>query len=587
MNTQMTLFTRWANKQLTFGCTALLLLTLARDSAHAGVAYGTINNFDTVNDTGVECHGFEIELEDIHSTDITYTYDWNHYGTPTITEDNSVPLHPRVRIRYKSGKNPDGSWAAYTAIPSAPIAPTDGHAFTDPSQNFGGEHFGAGYFGTPTKISYHWLVDDGNGGLVLGPAVNVATPIFTYSPPVAAIPAQVQAVIPAPPALPVKEFGPASWVKEIITTSHNNNKVKLRDLVSDDPNDEHDKNWRNGEPDEVEVEWQLLQTDFNKAAGGKNGELAGAPQALAKGDEIITRRYEFYKYLGPIDEETGEAMTESVGPDGIHGTGIKSINGVDVDLSTVIVVGDFVGAQMSAFDNELPVGLVEHLPDGSMFEAYAARSVVIAAVPFTVTTTGALPAGLEFNTETGVISGTPVESGIFTFSLKVEAANNPVQSRNYTFAIAAEGEVLPPHCTVELSAFPVEGGTLTGGGFQTNGTIATVIAEPAPGYAFSNWTENGNIVSASSSFEFTNVVNRDLVANFVPLPPRLSVSWPQPDTLAFTWPTNHTGFLLQQNSDLDTTNWVSVPSAPSVVGTNNCVLISPLIGNRYFRLIQP
>lgn len=587
MNTQMTLFTRWANKRLTFGCTALLLLTLARDSAQAGVAYGTINNFDTVNDTGVECHGFEIELEDIHSTDITYTYDWNHYGTPTITEDNSVPLHPRVRIRYKSGKNPDGSWAAYTAIPSAPIAPTDGHAFTDPSQNFGGEHFGAGYLGTPTKISYHWLVDDGNGGLVLGPAVNVATPIFTYSPPVAAIPAQVQAVIPAPPALPVKEFGPASWVKEIITTSHNNNQVKLRDLVSDDPNDEHDKNWRNGEPDEVEVEWQLLQTDFNKAAGGKNGELAGAPQALAKGDEIITRRYEFYKYLGPIDEETGEAMTESVGPDGIHGTGIKSINGVDVDLSTVIVVGDFVGAQMSAFDNELPVGLVEHLPDGSMFEAYAARSVVIAAVPFTVTTTGALPAGLEFNTETGVISGTPVESGIFTFSLKVEAANNPVQSRNYTFAIAAEGEVLPPHCTVELSAFPVEGGTLTGGGFQTNGTIATVIAEPAPGYAFSNWTENGNIVSASSSFEFTNVVNRDLVANFVPLPPRLSVSMMQPDTLAFTWPTNHTGFLLQQNSDLDTTNWVSVPSAPSVVGTNNCVLISPLIGNRYFRLIQP
>jgi hypothetical protein len=356
MKTRILKLTRWVNKRLTFGCTALLTLTLGHDSAQAGVAYGTINNFDTVNDTGVECHGFEIELEDIHSTDITYTYDWNHYGTPTITEDNSVPLHPRVRIRYQSGKNPDGSWAAYTAIPSAPIPPTAGHAFTNPSLNFGGEHFGAGYQGTPTKVSYHWLVDDGNGVLVLGPAVNVATPIFTYSPPVAAIPAQVQAVIPAPPALPVKEFGPASWVKEIITSSHNNNQVKLRDLVSDDPDDDHDKNWRNGEPDEVEIEWQLLQTDFNKVAGGKNGELAGAPQALDNGDEIITRRYEFYKYLGPIDEETGEAMSENVGPDGLHGVGIKSINGVDVDLSTVLVVGDFVGAQMSAFDNELPVG---------------------------------------------------------------------------------------------------------------------------------------------------------------------------------------------------------------------------------------
>ncbi len=55
-----------------------------------------------MNDTSVECHGSEIELEDIHSTDITYTYSWNHYGTPGITEDNSNPLHPKVRIRYES-----------------------------------------------------------------------------------------------------------------------------------------------------------------------------------------------------------------------------------------------------------------------------------------------------------------------------------------------------------------------------------------------------------------------------------------------------------------------------------------------------
>ena len=55
-------------------------------AARASVAYGSINNFDTVNDTSNVCHGFEIELDDIHSTDITYTYDYNHYGTPQITE---------------------------------------------------------------------------------------------------------------------------------------------------------------------------------------------------------------------------------------------------------------------------------------------------------------------------------------------------------------------------------------------------------------------------------------------------------------------------------------------------------------------
>ena len=72
---------------------ALCVLALSGGVAHASIAYGSINNFDTVNDTGVQAHGFEIELDDIQSADITYTYDWNHYGTPSIREDTSVPGH--------------------------------------------------------------------------------------------------------------------------------------------------------------------------------------------------------------------------------------------------------------------------------------------------------------------------------------------------------------------------------------------------------------------------------------------------------------------------------------------------------------
>ena len=60
----------------------LCAVALGRDVARASIAYGSINNFDTVNDTSNVCHGFEIELDDIHSADITYTYDYNHYGTP-------------------------------------------------------------------------------------------------------------------------------------------------------------------------------------------------------------------------------------------------------------------------------------------------------------------------------------------------------------------------------------------------------------------------------------------------------------------------------------------------------------------------
>jgi hypothetical protein len=86
----------------------------------------------------------------------------------------------------------------------------------------------------------------------------------------------VQAVIvpPPPPVPPVKEFGKAVWVKEIKTTTHNNKEVKLRDLVSTTPpTSNDDKNWANGEPDEVEVEWRILQKR-NIPGGGANDELA-------------------------------------------------------------------------------------------------------------------------------------------------------------------------------------------------------------------------------------------------------------------------------------------------------------------------
>ena len=77
---------------------AALFVVCPREAQAAGIAYGTVNNFDTVNDTSNLCHGFEIEMDDLHSSDITYTFDYNHYGTPKIAEDTwSVPGHTNVR----------------------------------------------------------------------------------------------------------------------------------------------------------------------------------------------------------------------------------------------------------------------------------------------------------------------------------------------------------------------------------------------------------------------------------------------------------------------------------------------------------
>lgn len=400
--------------------------------------YGSLNNFDAVNDNGTPTHGFEIEIEDAVSTDISYTYDYNHYGTPRITQDDSIPGHPKVRVRYESTKNPDGTWAAYTAVPSVPLLPTDGHQFTDPSVNIGGEHFGVGFVRQIGAVSYHWLIDDGSGNLIHGTALQIATPTFNYMPQPAA-PPLVQAVIQPPPEIPVLEFGAASWVKEIRTVSHNNHHVELRDLVSDDPDDPDDSNWANGEPDEVETEWRLMQREFNKPDGGANGELQGGPEELPGGDETITRRYEFFNYVGPLDNETGEAMADSVGPDDIHGVGVKTVNGVEVDLSTVEVVGAYIGAQMAGYDAAGEMGLIDNLQDGTTSEAYVNRRLVIAGTPpITIELTGALPDGMAFDSVEGILSGTPTTSGSFSFSVHAVDSAGADLTKNFTLAISGE-----------------------------------------------------------------------------------------------------------------------------------------------------
>ena len=72
----------------------------------------------------------------------------------------------------------------------------------------------------------------------------------------------------------------------------------------------------------------------------------------------------------------------------------------------------------------------------------------------------------------------------------------------------------PQTYTINVSANPTEGGTVTGGGTYNEGTFCTVMATPASGYEFVNWTEGGNVVSTSASYSFTVTGNRNLVANF-------------------------------------------------------------------------
>ena len=73
---------------------------------------------------------------------------------------------------------------------------------------------------------------------------------------------------------------------------------------------------------------------------------------------------------------------------------------------------------------------------------------------------------------------------------------------------------------LSVSADPIAGGTVTGGGAFAQSSVVTVNAVQAAGYTFLNWTEsdNGPSVSNSASYQFTMNGNRTLIANFEPIP---------------------------------------------------------------------
>ncbi len=68
--------------------------------------------------------------------------------------------------------------------------------------------------------------------------------------------------------------------------------------------------------------------------------------------------------------------------------------------------------------------------------------------------------------------------------------------------------------SISLSSNPAAGGTTNGGGTYNSGSNVTVIAKANTGYVFNSWTQNGNVVSTSTSYSFIINGNTTLVANF-------------------------------------------------------------------------
>ncbi|MES2374341.1 MAG: ice-binding family protein [Bacteroidota bacterium] len=110
----------------------------------------------------------------------------------------------------------------------------------------------------------------------------------------------------------------------------------------------------------------------------------------------------------------------------------------------------------------------------------------------------------------------------YTFVNWTEGGTVVSTSSSYQFTITGNRTLVANFTTIPALQFaviltpsPAAGGTTTGSGSYTANTSVTITASPNTGYSFANFTENGTIISTSSSFTFPITSTRTLVANFV------------------------------------------------------------------------
>jgi hypothetical protein len=115
------------------------------------------------------------------------------------------------------------------------------------------------------------------------------------------------------------------------------------------------------------------------------------------------------------------------------------------------------------------------------------------------------------------VTATPNTS--YTFTNWTQNGNIVSHAASYTFKLNGNTTLVANFTnnpvTITTSASPSADGTTSGGGTYASGANVTVTATAKTGHTFTNWTQNGSVVSTSASYSFTATSNRTLVANFM------------------------------------------------------------------------
>ena len=457
---------------------ATLPATIATASPPTILGYAT--NFDVSNGTDHECEGFEVEIEDITTSQISYTWPGNPYGSAKPATAMTFPDgHTGVRIRYEANYNA-GAWSARTPIGSF-------------------NHFGVHVTGTPGTQFYTWLCDLGGssagstgtlteyGGTTPGnyfvqPGVTSVVPSVQPTP---TGPAVVPVIIPAEPPPPAEpRFVDAVYVLKYQASSPN--LVDVNQLLITDP----------------EVQRAITNSQISSIAElfqpnpGTAGTETEPGDPINPGDQSSLTVTETYHYTGPVDPADNSVTctdvvgdpnncTNFVGPmisrqmqsTQLNNTTVRTA--VNASVYTTGLLNPIGGNVLSgALPNNADPELMDCGSDlGSCFVDVDQNTVV--------DLTGTPNDGYSFLKWTGACTGTNRVCHVTASAVKATKAYFVV-SPKLTVKITQRGNVASTPTGIDCT----RAATLTGtcSARFRRGSVVSLTATPAPGKAFVRWS---------------------------------------------------------------------------------------------------
>jgi len=121
-------------------------------------------------------------------------------------------------------------------------------------------------------------------------------------------------------------------------------------------------------------------------------------------------------------------------------------------------------------------------------------------------------------------------------------------------------------------ALDFDNGTLFG--FTSGGQIVSINTTTGVGTFVANESQSSPIVTVAPGGVSVGE-------------PYLTIQRTNVNSVALSWLAPSNAFRLQQKLDVTTTNWAMVTNSVSVTNSQNQVIMSPAVGNKFYRLVNP